>query len=159
MKNKTKIIIAFLVLSVLFIIFGFANRNKENAEIINVTEKTPFTNEKISIKDTVNTTELPLQQEKVATLEINEVSYQTSIINGTSVYDFMNKLRTENKINFKEKTYLGLGKFIEEINGIKSDGDKYWIYYVNNKKASIGVSNYKINPGDVVSWKHEKDIY
>jgi len=64
-------------------------------------------------------------------------------------------LRNEGKIDFKEKTYVGMGKFIEEINGVKGNGNKYWIYYVNNKKAEVGVSNYKLKSGDVVSWKLE----
>lgn len=92
----------------------------------------------------------------IIVLEINEEKYTTDISEEISIYDFMDKLRTEGKINFKEKTYSGMGKFIEEINGVKN-GDKYWIYYVNNKKANIGVSNYKINNGDIVSWKYEKN--
>ncbi|MFZ2072708.1 MAG: DUF4430 domain-containing protein [Minisyncoccia bacterium] len=98
----------------------------------------------------------PDPNSKIITLLINEAKYTTNISEETSVYDFMDKLRTEGKIDFKDKTYSGMGKFIEEINGIKN-GEKYWIYYVNNKKANIGVSNYKINEGDIVSWKYEKD--
>ncbi len=75
-----------------------------------------------------------------------------------SVYDFMNKLRDEGKINFTEKNYAGMGKFIDSIDGIQGNGEKNWIYYVNDKKANIGVSNYKINMGDIVSWKYEKEI-
>ena len=71
----------------------------------------------------------------------------------------MQQLQNEGKIIFKEKNYLGMGKFVEEINGVKSNGEKYWIYYVNNKKANIGISNYKINEGDIVSWKYEKNTY
>ena len=89
-------------------------------------------------------------------LEINETKYETEIAKNETVYDLMNKLKTEGKINFKEKTYSGMGKFIEEINGIKN-GEKYWIYYVNGEKATIGVSNYKINEGDIVSWRYEKN--
>ena len=94
-----------------------------------------------------------------ATLEINGVEYKTEITEKTSVYDFMDKLRIEGKIAFKDKTFIGIGKFIEEIAGIRGDGDRYWIYYVNGKKATIGVSNYEINSGDVVSWKYEKEVY
>lgn len=90
------------------------------------------------------------------TLEINGIKYESKISEEISVYDFMDKLRTEEKIDFKEKNYSGMGKFIEEINGIKN-GEKYWIYYVNGEKATIGVSNYKINEGDIISWKYEKD--
>ena len=91
---------------------------------------------------------------EITTLLVNDTKYETEITKEISVYDFMIQLQNEGKITFKDKTYTGMGKFIEEINGIKN-GNKNWIYYVNNKKAEIGVSNYKINPGDVVSWKYE----
>jgi hypothetical protein len=94
----------------------------------------------------------------ITVLEINGVKYESTVESQESVYDFMAQLQNEGKINFKSKTYTGMGKFIDELNGIRGNGDKYWIYYVNNKKARIGVSNYKINPGDVVSWRYEKDI-
>ncbi len=69
----------------------------------------------------------------------------------------MNKLRSEGKIKFTEKNYIGMGKFIETINDIKNNGEKNWIYYVNGKKAQVGVSNYKIKTGDIVSWKYERN--
>lgn len=98
------------------------------------------------------------KSEKTATLEIGDKKYESEIHRETSVYDFMTKLKKEGKINFKDINYIGMGKFIEELNGVKGNGDKFWIYYVNNKKAKIGVSNYKINPGDVVSWKYEMGV-
>jgi len=89
-------------------------------------------------------------------LEVNDKKYENEIKGQISVYDFMSQLQKEGKITFKEKYYSGMGEFIEEINGIKN-GDKNWIYYVNGKKAEIGVSNYQIKTGDVVSWKYEKN--
>ena len=73
-----------------------------------------------------------------------------------TVYDLMDALRTKEEITFTEKNYIGVGKFIDSINGIQGNGDKNWIYYVNGVKATVGVSNYKLKPGDVVSWKYEK---
>lgn len=87
---------------------------------------------------------------------VNDLEYTYTEEDKISVYDFMDQLRADGKINFTEKTYTGLGKFIVSINGIVANGEQNWIYYVNGKKAEIGVSNYKINPGDVVSWKYEK---
>jgi hypothetical protein len=52
-----------------------------------------------------------------------------------------------------------MGKFIESINGVVGNENDSWIYYVNGVEAKVGVSNYKINPGDVVSWKYEKSDY
>lgn len=91
---------------------------------------------------------------KVTTLSVNNIKYETQIANPMSVYNFMTQLQNENKITFQAKNYTGMGEFIEKINGVKN-GNKNWIYYVNGVKAEIGVSNYKINPGDVVSWKYE----
>ncbi len=83
-----------------------------------------------------------------------ELSYIAT--ENSTVYDFMDQLREEGKITFTEKTYAGMGKFISSINGIKGNGEQNWIYSVNGKEAQVGVSNYKINPGDVVSWRYEK---
>jgi len=90
-------------------------------------------------------------------VERNNIIFTNDIPGETSVYDFMDKLRSEGKINFTEKNYAGMGKFIETINGVKGNKDYNWIYYVNEKKAEIGVSNYKIKTGDVVSWKYEEN--
>lgn len=93
-----------------------------------------------------------------ATLEINGKNLRDGIIQGESVYDFMAGLRSEGEINFTDKNYSGMGEFIDSIAGTANSGEKNWIYYVNGKKANIGISNYKLGPGDVVSWKYEKDI-
>ena len=93
------------------------------------------------------------------TLQINGVSYADNISEKISVYDFMSQLRREGKINFTEKNYIGIGEFIESINGVANSNSLVWIYYINGVQAQIGVSNYKITPGDVVSWKYEKSDY
>ncbi|MGH7249731.1 MAG: DUF4430 domain-containing protein [Minisyncoccia bacterium] len=122
--------------------------------------------EAVAPSPTSPATENPIQTnnsqgaESVKTvLLINDIRYEGIIASKESVYDFMSMLRNEGKINFIEKSYSGMGMFIVSINGIKGGADRSWIYYVNDKEAGIGVSNYKINPGDVVSWKYEKSIY
>jgi len=94
-----------------------------------------------------------------AILEINGTKYESEAEGQISVYDFMNKLRDEGKIEFTEKNYTGMGKFIISINGTKGNGEQNWIYYVNGIEAQVGVSNYKIKAGDIVSWKYEKANY
>ena len=83
-------------------------------------------------------------------------TYMYTYTNETSVYNFMDRLRSEGKITFTDKTYAGMGKFIDSINGTKNNGSQSWIYYVNEVEAQVGVSNYKINKGDIISWKYEK---
>ena len=142
-KSKTLIFIFLILISIISVFFIFKNKSK------------------IKIIDTPNSPlpHLPLTkgEEKgggLVILEINGQKYQSEIIGEVSIADFMDKLKNEGKISFIEKTYVGMGKFIENINGIKN-GEKNWIYYVNGQKANIGISNYKINQGDIVSWKYE----
>ena len=89
-------------------------------------------------------------------VEENNLVFINDIPGETSVYNFMDRLRSEGKITFTDKTYSGMGKFIEEINGLKNNGNQSWIYDVNEIEAQVGVSNYKINKGDIISWKYEK---
>ena len=151
-KNKKTIIIIvgggiLAVLSLLVIYFLSAPVSIPENFIENVSFTSPEPEKEVS------------SQEQKAILEINGQRYEGAITAGGTVYGFMTNLREEGKINFTEKTYVGMGKIIVTINGVKSNGEYTWIYYVNDKEAEVGVSNYKINPGDVVSWKYEKVIY
>lgn len=131
-KRKIIILIVLIVLGLLGLYF-YPNRN------INPTPPILPRSGEVKNSNPVNLTELSFL--------VNEK---------TNVYDFMSQLRRNGKINFKEKNYIGMGKFISTINGIRGNGEKNWIYYVNGKEAKIGVSNYKVNAGDIVSWKYEK---
>jgi len=75
------------------------------------------------------------------------------------VYDMMNLARHEHLLTFKEKEYSGMGFFIQEINGIANDSKagRYWIYYINGKKASVGVSTYEVKLNDNINWHYEQD--
>jgi hypothetical protein len=110
------------------------------------------------LTNSANTTVQPVNLIK-AVLEINDKQYESIINESINIYDFMKQLRLDGKFTFKEKNYIGMGQFIQEINGVKNNGDKNWIYYVNGKKAEIGVSDYKLTSGDIVSWKYEENIY
>jgi len=134
-KIKKLILIAFLLLVCSVLIYIYTTPTKQDSSPSNL----PLVKE---------------QEKNPVILEINGVRYENKISEQTNVYSFMEQLQNEGKINFKDKTYSGMGKFIEEINGIKN-GEKSWIYYVNGKKANIGVSNYQINRGDLISWKYE----
>jgi len=89
-------------------------------------------------------------------LEVLGNRYDTQMKENSSVFDLMNKIKKENNnFYFKYKEYPSLGIFIEEINGIKDGSGKYWIYYINNKEASVGVSKYILKEGDSILWKQE----
>ena len=143
-KSQTLIVIFLISISIISIFFIF--KNQSTTKIVNTPNSPPPNLPRSSGEEQV----------RGLTLEINDIKYQSDISGPISVSLFMDKLKDEGKINFKEKTYTGMGKFIEEINGTKNSGEKNWIYYVNGQKANIGISNYKINNGDIVSWRYEK---
>jgi hypothetical protein len=148
MNKKTKNLILLFILIIILVFLIFTNLNKKSLNTKNFITYSPPLNSYLSIKG---------EEKNNVIFEINDKKYTTNIEGVTSIADIMSKLKKEGKIDFNEKNYAGMGKFINEINGIKNSGEKNWIYYVNNKKATIGVSNYKINKGDVISWKYEKN--
>jgi len=91
------------------------------------------------------------------TLNAEDKTYTASIVKDGSVYDVMTALTLSsvNPFIFKAKEYPGMGYLIEEINDIKGANGKYWTLYVNGKYATVGVSQYKLNNGDVIDWKYE----
>ncbi|HUC88704.1 MAG TPA: DUF4430 domain-containing protein [Candidatus Paceibacterota bacterium] len=99
-------------------------------------------NQNVSTSDTV-------------TLIAQNKTYTIQIKNGNTVYDAMNTLENTKGSNFTfhTKEYSGLGNFIDDINGSKGTPGNYWIYYVNNKEAPIGISKYVLKSGDVISWE------
>jgi hypothetical protein len=146
MKKKLKILILILLILISIISVFFNIKNHSTKKIVDPPRTPPPNLPRTSGEE---------EGGGLITLEINNEKYQSQNEEGISIAGFMKKLKSEGKISFTEKNYTGMGKFIESINGIKN-GEKNWIYYVNGKKANIGISNYKINSGDVVSWKYEK---
>lgn len=91
-------------------------------------------------------------------LIVQGTRYETEVREGSTVFELMKKINEENKnlFDFKYTENPTLGVFINEINGRAGGSLGYWIYYVNGIEASVGISNYKVNNGDQISWKYEK---
>jgi hypothetical protein len=91
-------------------------------------------------------------------LFIGDKKYEIKMKEGSTVYDLMAGLKERGDFDFKGVGSSGLGFFVEEINGIKNNpgNNTYWLYYINDKPASVGISNYKLMPGDIITWKYEK---
>jgi hypothetical protein len=92
-------------------------------------------------------------------LKVNGEEYTVEYREKMTVYDLMQILASSSQkpFIFSTKEYTGMGKFVDEINGIKNDNQKglYWIYYMNGEPAKIGISNYIIHQGDTIEWKYE----
>lgn len=77
---------------------------------------------------------------------------------GSTVLNLMLQASSSKAVIFTSKEYSGLGTLITSINGKVSNqgrNDLFWIYSVNGKKATVGVSAYVLHDGDVVSWSYE----
>jgi len=101
---------------------------------------------------------LPVQGLKIS-LNVLDNKYITETKEGSSLFEVMEEIKKESvegKIfDFKYKETSGLGNFITEINGNKGTPGRYWIYYVNGKLGSVGVSNYIVKEGDIINWTQE----
>ena len=139
-KNKKNLIVSIIILTLLVGVYLFnINTNPSQPSLVREGENA-------STGNIIN-----------VNLEVLGKSYQAKVLEDSSVYDLMVSLRN-NKINsftFNYKEYSGLGIFIDEINGVKGGDSGYWIYYINNKEASVGVSNYILKEGDDILWKLE----
>jgi hypothetical protein len=104
-------------------------------------------------------TQTPSQKtsEISVTFKIRKNTYTISVPKDSTVLEAMMLLDKDTKQNFsfKSSTYSSMGQFVTEINSIKSTNEYFWVYYVNDTQANLGVSNYKIKSGDTIQWKLE----
>lgn len=78
---------------------------------------------------------------------------------GLSLFEIIKQKTSEKKIEFSYKDYGGsMGAFITSINGFSNTKDKWWQYYVNGEYAKVGISNYKVQVGDVIEFKLTKEL-
>ncbi|HLP86453.1 MAG TPA: DUF4430 domain-containing protein [Candidatus Paceibacterota bacterium] len=174
MKIRKQYIFTGIVLAIIFIIgFLYLNSSKkdklpivtEEPQILADTNLNTSNQPKQSEKSTENSTSIktpdvsPNVNNVKVFLTVDGKKYETNIKEGSSVFDAMEKMKNESVVNnpfdFKYKSNSSMGNFITEINGQYGTPGKYWIYYVNNKKASIGVSNYILKEGDIINWAQE----
>ncbi|HAQ02307.1 hypothetical protein A2467_01825 [Candidatus Nomurabacteria bacterium RIFOXYC2_FULL_36_8] len=164
MKTKErKILIGGFVLLIIVLVFLFLNRKKEIPIIVPLEQN--YTEEKIetivSIKNQKNKGLKTVQTENSIKIKFSvlDKKYEVETREGASVFEMMKTLEEKSTppdtFSFKYKEVSGLGSFITEINGVKGAPGEYWMYYVNDKLASIGVSQYILKEGDIISWKNE----
>lgn len=171
--KKQHIIIGLIVLAIFLVyILSFGYNKKDKLQLVAPSEQIQIKNDStkeiqpeileipIQGKEESKSSQIVVDENniKVSLTVLNE-KYETSIKEGASVFDVMKKIQKEstpdNIFNFKYINNASLGNFITEINGKEGTPGKYWIYYVNNKKASVGVSNYILKSGDIINWSQE----
>ena len=101
-----------------------------------------------------------LQEETIPiTFKVDGIEQQINVVLGSSAYDAMVQAKETSGLSFEGSEFPGLGFFVEEINGLRQNprAGKYWIYYINGRKAEVGISVYKLKTHDVISWKYEDE--
>lgn len=96
-----------------------------------------------------------VQQEVAASVVVASERYDVSVPEGSSALAVMEAARAQTAFDFQGEEYAGIGFFVQEINGTSSTQDHFWLYYVNDEEAQVGVSDYIIQAGDVVTWRYE----
>lgn len=102
----------------------------------------------------------PVEEKIKVVMLVNGLKYEVAVKPGSSVYDLMNLLKTENKIDFSGKDYAGLGFFMEALNGLKNNpSGENWVYYINGKPAPVGISGYELKNNDLIEWRYEEKSF
>jgi len=164
--KKQRIFIGITIVIILIIGFLYLNNKKELSVIVPIDQN--YNQDKIKYKIEIPTKEILKKENLPIVIDTNNIKvslivsdkkYETKIKEGSTVFEAMKKIEEEstsdNLFSFKYTEHSGLGSFITEINEIKGTPGKYWIYYVNNEKASVGVSKYIMKEGDIINWKQE----
>lgn len=88
-------------------------------------------------------------------LIVDGTTTRLSFLPGDSFFDVLLEAQKNERITFSGKTFSGLGFFVTNIGKLESGGGKTPKYYINGKEASVGVSFYVPQNGDVIEWKLE----
>lgn len=104
----------------------------------------------------------PLGYEKAGSVRAKIIvggqEYEAWVPEGATPLEFMKLLQESRGFSFGGKQFPGLGFFVEEINGLVQNPREsmYWVYYINGETAQVGVSQYTIQPNDVIEWRYEQ---
>lgn len=101
------------------------------------------------LREVLRAPQVPAQKaSESATPKQDQVSYNCEK-NGTA----FEGLVKETKGILETKDY-SFGKMINSINGVKGGADnKFWIYFVDGKSASVSADNYKCAGSEKIEWK------
>lgn len=153
-KNKLSIYIAVGII-IMFFAFVFLRNEEHVPTTVNSRNETGTENKIVENKVVTNKIATPVNLIEVS-IKVIDKNFIVKVADGSTALEAMEKLANENKdFKFVGKNYGSMGIFIESINGIDGTNKKFWIYYVNNEKASVGVSKYVLRGGDIISWKLE----
>lgn len=99
-----------------------------------------FTSEKYPERVKVNATIDFGTSEKTKTVDVQ---------NGTTVFDVLNSVAT---VEYQE--YAGMGKMVTSIDGFKQNSSYSWMYFVDDKLASVSADKYVLTKDSSFTFKY-----
>lgn len=99
----------------------------------------------------------------VTSYQLLVTSYELLATNTSTVFEVMQLASADSRAPFffETKNFGGLGLFVEAINDLKNNlqTGEYWIYYINDESAKLGISQQTVKPNDIITWKYEKSNF
>ncbi len=92
-----------------------------------------------------------------ATLLLGGRMYAVFAPSGSTVLDAMRTLASTSDFTFSGREYPSLGYFVDSVGGKKAESGYSWILYLNGKLSGTGVSQTKLEAGDAIEWRYEKN--
>ena len=162
--NKKKLFgILNLILGIALICFGFfAVKPKEviapeSLQIQTVPKKIITNSKEVGTKLNLVSSSTEKTNQNLIKFSVDGKIVNLNFTLGDTLEKVIKEAVTKNLIDVKGTNFSGLGFFVDSINGIKSGNGYSWIYYINGKKATVGVSTYKLQEGDLIEWRYEKN--
>lgn len=85
----------------------------------------------------------------------DEKVFEHNIQEEKTGFDLMKELQAKGHMEFVyEKSNVGV--FVNSINGIENNvsDNIFWMFYVNDKMAGVGIGGYVLQDKDTIEWKY-----
>jgi hypothetical protein len=106
------------------------------------------------VKKVQNVTSEAKDMRPMIEMEVLGQEYNIPIKPGETLKNAMDNFENQNNgFTFSGREMLGVGFFVEEINGVKNGGGLYWVYYLNDVSATVGVSSQYLSGGENIRWE------
>ncbi len=143
MNNKTLKNLVYIIVPVAILII--ASLSLVSTGVITF-EKPERNTESITVTLTIDTSE-------------NVFKYEIQTDNSTA-FGVLEKARERTDLTFQaDYNEKYQSHIINSINEIESTENKYWIFYINGKTASVGADQQYVEDGDIIKFKFEESIW
>lgn len=158
MNNKNLKLLVFVFLASLSALF-FYNLTPKEVEGIKIDLNASINQGAHNIKE-IN--EQDFLDIKIVFSDGKEVSFKSEFKEGESLVKIFRRTLDREGLNLETKNFGGsMGEFVHSINGFKNTKDNWWQYWVNDRYAKVGISNYFPKKQDKIVFKliEYKDSY